>query len=163
MNLASGHTNEGGVMETGQASAAREAMPRWEHLTRGSERVVRGRGRSLEESFEQAAVALCALVVDPASVEVREEVELVCEATAPERLLADWLRAIVHKMAARRLCFRCFAVRMDGTRLFGHAFGEPLDRERHPFARDVRGVSLVDTRVSQGADGLWTAECEVEL
>ncbi len=150
-------------METGQASAAREAVPRWEHLTRGSERVVRGRGRSLEEAFEQAAVALCALVVDPTSVEVREEVELTCEATAPERLLADWLRAIVQKMAAHRLGFRCFAVRMDGKCLFGHAFGEPLDRERHASARDVRGVSLVDTRVFQGADGLWTAECEVEL
>ncbi|ATB51193.1 archease [Corallococcus macrosporus] len=150
-------------METGQASAPREARPWGEHLARGPEHRVRGRGRSLEEAFEQAAVALCALVVDRDAVEVREEAELVCEATELDRLLADWLRAVVHKMASRHLLFRCFAVRMDGTRLFGHAFGEPWDRERHPSARDVRGVSLVGTRVCQGADGLWTAECEVEL
>ncbi|WP_426755770.1 archease [Myxococcus sp. Y35] len=149
--------------ETSGVMGAPEVPPYWEHLMRGSERLVRGRGRSLEQAFEQAAVALCALVVDPAAVEVREEVELVCDSPAVDRLLADWLRAVVQKMASRHLVFRCFAVRMDGPRLFGHAFGETLDRERHAFARDVRGVSLVGSRVWQGADGLWTAECEVEL
>ncbi len=150
-------------LDTSGVVAAPGAAVRWEHLRRGSEQVVRGLGRSLEEAFEQAAVALCALVVDPAAVEVREEVELVCDAPDTDRLLADWLRAIVQKMASRRVTFHCFAVRMDGTRLFGHAFGEPLDRERHASARDVRGVSLVDTRVWRGPDGLWSAECEVEL
>ncbi|AKQ70468.1 Archease [Myxococcus hansupus] len=158
MSLEPGQSNEGA------GPAATPGTPAcWEHVTRGSERLVRGRGRSLEVAFEQAAVALCALVEDPSTVEVREEVELVCESPELDRLLADWLRAVVHKMASRHLAFRCFAVRMDGTRLFGHAFGEPLDREQHPFAGDVRGVSLVDAHVWQGADGLWTAECEVEL
>ncbi|GHG78514.1 archease [Comamonas sp. JC664] len=155
---------EPGQLGEGAGPAVTPGAPaRWEHVTRGSERWVRGRGRSLEAAFEQAAVALCALVEDPSAVEVREEVELECASPEPDRLLADWLRAVVHTMASRHLVFRCFAVRRDGTRLFGHAFGEPLDRARHPFARDVRGVSLVDTRVWRGADGLWTAECEVEL
>ncbi|MCP3143914.1 archease [Pyxidicoccus xibeiensis] len=148
-------------MDVGLAPGA--AAPRWEHLTRGTERVVRGNGRSPEEAFEQAAVALCALVADPAAVEVREEIPVECDAPDRERLLADWLRAVIQLMAARDLRFRCFAVRLDGRHLFGLAFGEHVDRARHPDAVDVRGVTLVGPSVRRTADGRWTAECEVEV
>ena len=155
-------TREGGAMDAGPMPTVGASPPRGEHSNRGSERVVRGRGRSAEEALEQAAVALCARVADPASVEVREEVSVECEARDLDHLLADWLGAIVHNMAARRLRFRCFAVRLDGWRLFGHAFGEHQDSQRHQGPLELRGLSLVGARVRREADGHWTAECEVE-
>ncbi|MBZ4423251.1 archease [Myxococcus sp. RHST-1-4] len=154
-------STQGGTMDAGLVPGAGAAPPRWEHLTRGSARVVRGSGRSAEQALEQAAVALCALVTDPSKVEVREEVTIECDARDLDHLLADWLRAVVHNMAARRLRFRCFAVRLDGRRLFGSAFGEHVDRARHPGPADVRGVSLIGTTVRRDAEGGWTAECEV--
>jgi SHS2 domain-containing protein len=171
MNLGSrGHMDtspntEGGTMDTGLAPGAGAAPPRWEHLTLGPERRVRGNGRTPEEALEQAAVALCALVADPSTVEVREEVEVEvdCDAHDLDHLLADWLRAIFHNMAARRLRFRCFAVRLDGWHLFGHAFGEHVDPARHHGTLELRGVSLAGPTVRRAADGWWTAECEVKV
>lgn len=149
-------------MDAGLVPGAGASPPRWEHLTRGAERVVRGSGRTPEEALEQAAVALCALVADPSTVEVREEVTVGCDARDLDHLLADWLGAVLHNMAARRLRFRCFAVRLDGWRLFGSAFGEHVDPERHQGALELRGVCLVGHGVRREADGRWTAECEVE-
>ncbi|WP_241758915.1 archease [Pyxidicoccus parkwayensis] len=150
-------------MDAGPVPAATGANtpPRWEHLTRGTARAVRGVGRSEEEALEQAAVALCALVADPTQVEVREEVSVECDAKDLDSLLADWLGAILHNMSARRLRFRCFAVRLDGRRLFGHAFGEHVDPARHHGVMEPRGVSLTKPVVRGTADGRWTAECEV--
>ncbi|WP_240359273.1 archease [Pyxidicoccus trucidator] len=150
-------------METGLAPGTGAAPPHWEHLTRGTEQRVRGNGRTPDEALEQAAVALCALVADPAAVEVREEVEVECDAHDLDSLLANWLRSIVHNMAARRLRFRCFAVRLDGWHLFGLAYGEHLDPERHQGALGLRGVSLVEPTVRRTEDGRWTAECKVEV
>ncbi|MCP3102564.1 archease [Myxococcus sp. K15C18031901] len=135
----------------------------WEDVTRGDARWVRGRGRTPEVAFEQAAVALCARVADPAAVEVREEVPVTCEPADLDRLLADWLRALVHLMASRELRFHCFVVRMDGRRLFASAFGERLDPARHGARAQVRGATVSDPRVRRGADGQWVAECEVEV
>lgn len=151
-------------MDTGGlAPGAGATPPRWEHLTHGTQLRVRGNGRTPEEALEQAAVALCALVADPMAVEVREEVEVECNAHDLDALLADWLRAIIHNMAARRLRFRCFAVRLDGWHLFGLAYGEHLDPARHQGSLALRGVSLVGPTVRRQADGWWTAECGVQV
>jgi SHS2 domain-containing protein len=136
---------------------------RWERFTRGSDVGIRGIGRSCEQAFEMAAVALGALVTDPRQVEAREEVELACEARATEQLLADWLRAVVHAMALRRMRFHCFAVRLDGPRLFGHGFGEHADPARHPPGMEVTGATLTEVSVRRGQDGMWTAECLIEV
>jgi SHS2 domain-containing protein len=153
---------EGGGMDTGLATGAQGTPPRWEHLTRGTEQRVRGNGRTPDEALEQAAVALCALVADPLTVEVREEVSIECDAHDLDSLLANWLRSVIHNMAARRLRFRCFAVRLDGWHLFGSAYGEHLDPARHQGSLELRGVSLAGCTVRRQPDGRWTAECEVK-
>lgn len=150
-------------MDAGLMPDTQGVPPRWEHLLRGPQQVVRGEGRSPEEALEQAAVALCALVTDPASVEVREEVEVECDAADLDRLVADWLGSVLHNMAARRLRFRCFAVRLDGRRLYGLAFGEHVDPARHAASGSVRGVLPAGASVRRVADGRWTAECAVEV
>jgi SHS2 domain-containing protein len=149
-------------MDAGPVPGAGASLPRGEHPAQGMTRTVRGVGRSPEEALERAGVALSALVADPATVEVREEVSLECDARDLDHLLADWLGAIVHNMAARRLRFRCFAVRLDGRRLFGNAFGEHVDPERHHGALGLRRVSLARPTVRRSAEGQWTAECEVQ-
>ena len=47
----------------------------WEHFSHGSDIGVRGIGNTLEEAFEQAAVALTAVVADVCSVHEKEIVE----------------------------------------------------------------------------------------
>jgi tRNA-splicing ligase RtcB len=58
---------------------------------------VRGFGRTCEEAFEQAALALTAVVVPPELIEARENVLVTCAAGDIELLLLDWLSAVVYQ------------------------------------------------------------------
>ncbi|MBJ6765022.1 archease [Myxococcaceae bacterium JPH2] len=146
-----------------EAEGRAEAPARWERFTRGSDVGIRGIGRSVEQAFEMAALALSSLVEDPRRVQAQEEIEMECEARATDRLLADWLRHVVGAMASGHVRFHCFVVRIDGPRLFGHGYGERVKPTREPRAPPVTGATLAEVSVRQGADGLWTAECLVEL
>ena len=63
-------------------------MNRWEHFEHGADIGVRGFGASVAEAFEQAALALTAVVTDLTSVRPLERVEVHCEAPDNELLLA---------------------------------------------------------------------------
>lgn len=139
-----------------------DLRPGWEHFTHGADVGVRGRGATLEAAFANAALALVAVVADPAGVAARERVEVRCEAPDPELLLVDWLNAVVYEMAIRRLLFARFAVRLDGTRLAAEGWGEPLDVARHAPAVEVKGATYTALRVAQEADG-WVAQCVVDV
>src|SRR5690606_32481389 len=94
-----------GAPQTEGAHMAATAPRRWEHFTHGGALGVRGRGPTLEASFEQAALALSAGVCDPARVRPVEVVHFELEARDPEALLADWLGAVLDRMRARDLVF----------------------------------------------------------
>ena len=102
----------------------------WEHFHHEADIGVRGRGDSREAAFEAAAVALTAVITDPATINCRESVSIDCEAPDPELLFVDWLNALVYEMATRRLLFCRFSVELDGTRLHASACGEAIDIAR---------------------------------
>ena len=85
-------------------------MARWEHFSHGSDIGVRGFGNSIEEAFEQAAVALTAVVADVSCVEMTESVEVRCDAPDVELLLVSWLNAVIYEMAVRTMLFSRFRV-----------------------------------------------------
>ena len=137
-------------------------MP-WEHFAHGADIGVRGIGATRSEAFEQAALALTAVVTDPASVAAREPAVIRCEAPDDELLLADWLNAIVYEMATRGALFGRFAVTLDRQRLEATAWGEPVDRARHRPAVEVKAATYTALAVAQRADGAWIAQCVVDV
>lgn len=138
-------------------------IPGWEHFEHQADIGVRGRGRTEAEAFEQAALALMAVSVDPARVAGTERVDVRCEAPDLELLLVDWLSRLVYEMSARRLIFGKFSVRIDGCRLVGSAWGERADSARHEPAVEVKGVSYLALRVGTDPDGGWVAQCVVDV
>lgn len=124
---------------------------------------VRGLGPSMASAFEQAAVALTAVITEPDTVRPLEAVEIRCEAPDPEILLADWLNAIVFEMATRKLLFSRFDVRIDDGHLAATATGESVDVERHQPAAEVKGATLSELEVARDADGTWHAQCVVDV
>jgi tRNA nucleotidyltransferase (CCA-adding enzyme) len=136
---------------------------RWEHFFHVADVGVRGHGASMAQAFEQAAVALTAVIAEPAAIEPRETVDISCEAPDPGILLADWLNALVFEMATRGMLFGRFEVRTDGRRLTARAFGEPVNVERHSPAAEVKGATLSELDVAQDADGKWHAQCIVDV
>lgn len=137
-------------------------MARWEHFEHGADVGIRGVGASVEEAFEQAALALSAVIAAPGNVQARQLIEVDCRAPDLELLLVDWLNALVLQMATRRMLFCRFSVRLDGSQLSGVAWGEPIDRARHQPAVEVKGATYTALRVFE-AGGEWTAQCVVDV
>jgi SHS2 domain-containing protein len=135
----------------------------WEHFEHEADVGVRGIGATPAQAFEQAALAMTAVITDPAAVVPRERVEIRCENDDPELLLADWLNALVFEMATRHLLFGAFAVQLEGAALTGVARGEPVDVHRHQPAVEVKGATLTELKVARRADGQWVAQCVVDV
>ncbi len=124
---------------------------------------VRGVGPTRASAFEQAALALTMAVTDPAGIALEEAVEVACEAPDDAILLHDWLNALIYELAMRHLVFGRFAVAIEGQRLRGQAWGEPVDRDRHMPAVEPKGATLTALKVEQRGDGAWVAQCIVDV
>ena len=142
---------------------ASESKKGWEHFPHGADIGVRGVGPTREAAFEQAAIALTAVVTDPRLVTPRESVTLSCSAPDEELLLVEWLNALVYEMATRRMLFGRYAVEIQDGRLTAEAWGEPVDVPRHQPATEVKGATLTALRVSRDAAGRWLAQCVVDV
>lgn len=134
----------------------------WEHFEHGADIGVRGFGASVAEAFEQAALALTAVITDPSTVRPLEHVEVSCEAPDNELLLAEWLNALVYEMATRRMLFSRFAVRLQSDGLSGEAWGEEVDVARHHPAVEAKGATYTQLRVARADDG-WVAQTVVDV
>ena len=134
----------------------------WEHFEHGADIGVRGLGATKAGAFEQAGLALTAVVADPAAVRAAERVALACEAPDDELLLAEWLNALVYEMSTRRMLFSRFAVRLENGRLQAEAWGEPVDTARHQPAVEVKGATYTGLRVAREGDG-WLAQTVVDV
>lgn len=142
--------------------AAASAKARWEQFPHDADVGVRGYGASPAEAFEQAALALTS-VVTHAEVRPVTAVEVTCRAPDLELLLVEWLNAIIYEMAVRNMLFSRFAVRIDGDRLTGTLWGEPVDVARHAPACEPKGATYTALKVSADADGTCSAGCIVDV
>ncbi len=134
----------------------------WEHFEHGADIGVRGFGVSKAEAFEQAGLAMTAVITDPAGVDSREVVAIRCEAPDDELLLAEFLNALVYEMSTRKMLFGQFSVQIDGTTLSGQAWGERVDVARHHPAVEVKGATYTALRVAR-EDGRWVAQTVVDV
>lgn len=137
--------------------------PAWEHFEHGADIGVRGFGRSREEAFANAALALTAVIADLDNVVPREHVRVECEAPDDELLFVDWLNAVIFEMATRNMLFSRYQVTLASGTLAGELWGEPVDRERHAPAVEVKGATYTDLAVRQGKDRRWVAQCIVDV
>jgi len=137
--------------------------PRWEHFRHGADIGVRGIGSTKDEAFRQAAVALTAVMTDPASVARECSVTIERDAPDDEILLMDWLNAIIYEMSVNQLLFGAFDVRLEDHRLQGTAWGEKVDVLRHEPAVEIKGATLTGLSVAKNDDGEWVAQCVVDV
>lgn len=137
-------------------------MP-WEHFAHDADIGVRGLGATRAEAFEQAALAVTAVITEPDGVAANEAIAIEAEAPDDDLLLVDWLNAVVYQMATRSMLFGRFAVKLEDHRLTATAWGEPVDRLRHRPAVEVKGATYTELSVEKRGDGLWIAQCVVDV
>jgi tRNA nucleotidyltransferase (CCA-adding enzyme) len=135
----------------------------YEHFPHDADVGVRGFGPTLEAAFGQAALAMTAVITDPSKIADRERMDLECTAPDYDLLLNDWLNALIYAMADRHMLFGRFEVHIEDGRLRASAWGEPADRRRHEPAVEVKGATLTGLEVSRDANGLWRAQCVLDV
>jgi SHS2 domain-containing protein len=135
----------------------------WAHFEHRADIGVRGIGPTREAAFEQAALALTAVVTPLERVLPHRRVELACEAANDESLFVAWLNALVYEMAVRRMLFSRFRVAIDGPRLQASAWGEPISVRRHRPVVEVKGATFTALRVAQDEHGAWLAQTVVDV
>jgi len=139
----------------------------WEHFHHVADIGVRGYGVSLEDAFACAAMALSAVIAPLDVVEPRERVTIEVRSADLEILLVEWLDALIYEMAVRHMLFSRFDLHIraedGGFRLAATAWGEPVDRDRHQPAVEVKGATLTALKVEETPQGLWVAQCVVDV
>jgi tRNA nucleotidyltransferase (CCA-adding enzyme) len=85
----------------------------WSHFAHQADIGIKVTADSLPGAFEEAAIALTAIVTEPVSVESVESVKIECSAENNELLLVDWLSAVIYEMAVRKMLFSRFEVTID--------------------------------------------------
>jgi len=121
-----------------------------------------GVGSGIREAFEQAAIALTAVITDPASVRAERRIEVRVQAPDRELLLVDWLNALIYAMATERMLFSRFEVDIAGDRLDAIAWGETVDVSRHQPAVEVKGATYTELAVRKIGTA-WLARCVVDV
>jgi tRNA nucleotidyltransferase (CCA-adding enzyme) len=134
-----------------------------EHFPHGADVGVRGIGRTKEQAFEQAAIALSEIVTDVERILLQEAIAVECEAPSDGLLLVDWLNRLIYEMAVQHMVFGRFAVTIEGGRLYGRAWGEKLDQARHAPVVEPKGATFTALKVERRDDGAWVAQCVIDV
>jgi SHS2 domain-containing protein len=140
-----------------------QPVPRWEHFHHQADIGIRGVGRTREEAFAMGGVAFTAVMTDPGLVEQRVEEPLDLSAPGDDFLFLDFVNELVFLAATKGLLFSRFEVCIDGDRLTARIWGEVMDPARHDPAVEVKAASMNELRVRQGEDGMWVAQCVVDV
>jgi SHS2 domain-containing protein len=152
-----------GMISEAERPGAMPSAPGWEHFHHEADIGVRGFGHTPAQAFEQTALAMTAVIVDPSSVQARDTLQIEVSGPDAEMLLYEWLNSLVYEMATRKMLFGQFRVEIADGELRGTAQGEPIDVARHRPTVEIKGATFTELAVRQRDDGLWLAQCVVDV
>lgn len=121
------------------------------------------RGRTVEELFANAALAMMSLGWELESVGESEQREIRAEGEDVEWMLYDWLAAILALADAEGLVLKRFLVNEISNGLVrGTVWGERYDKSRHRARTYIKAVTLHQFQVSRTDSG-WTARVFLDV
>lgn len=135
----------------------------WEHFEHEADIGVRGIAPTLSQAFEQIALALTAVMTDLNSVSADTSVDIECSSDDWEILLVDWLNNLIYEMATRKILFSQFHIEINKNKLTASAKGELIDIPKHQPAVEIKGATYTELKVFQRSDGMWVAQCIVDV
>jgi SHS2 domain-containing protein len=118
---------------------------------------------TLDALFADAAAGLLTVITgDLSAVLPAASKEVTLPFDKSDLLLFDWLNHLLYLFDVEHLLFCKFEAHCDESGLHARAWGEPLDRERHPLEHEVKAITYHGLRVERTADG-WLAELIVDI
>src|SRR3989304_10334207 len=103
----------------------------YEHFEHQADAGVRGIGKSLQESFQECARALYALLTDLSKVKPVKKFEFSCVADNKQELLVEFLNHLITKTSTNNIFFSKFKVVLKNDSLKCTAWGERINLKKH--------------------------------
>lgn len=124
---------------------------------------IRGWGETIEEAFENAAIALFSIVVEDLDRVIPcKHIRIHCTSMDLEGLFVAWLNELLAQAGIRNMVFSRFKCHIKDLELEGLASGERFDPLRHQRGEEVKGATFTQLAVRK-QDGLWLAQCVVDV
>ena len=140
-----------------------ENSQNWQHFNHAADIGIRGIAKSLEHAFEYAAYAMTAVMIDPKKIPQNQNISIIAQATDLELLLVDWLSEIIYLSDTKKMLFSRFKVQIDRFRLKAQISGAPISKCSAKPAVEVKGVTYAELLVKQNKNGLWIAQCVLDV
>ena len=134
----------------------------WEHFAHQADIGIKATADSLSRAFEDAALALTAIITEPAKVDTVESVKIECSAESDELLLVNWLNAIIYEIAVRKMLFSKFEVKIENLTVSAKIWGEKINQNKHAPAVEPKAVTYNQLSV-KNENGKWTVQCVIDV
>lgn len=119
-------------------------------------------GSTLEEAFEEAAVATLEVILDTSTVEPNESVTIEVSGIDLNELLVEWIGQIIALIDTEMKFFSKFKIEKletcaEGFSLVGKAMGEPINLEKHDVRTEVKAMTYADLMIDKGPEkiSIW--------
>ncbi|MCS6787222.1 MAG: archease [Thiobacillaceae bacterium] len=122
---------------------------------------IEAEGRSLEEAFENAALAMFAVMAEPSTVLPERQVSVEFDEPDAEYALVKWLNGLLAQARLHGLVLCGFELTRDDGHWRGTAWGMPW-RPGAERGTEVKGATLTALKVEQTAKG-YRVRCVVDV
>ncbi len=122
---------------------------------------ISGSGKTMEEAFEAAAMALFAIQSDLSEIEPKKKTVFDFSENDIEFAFVMWLNRLIYEAKSAGLAFCRFSLERKDNLWHGEAEGEPW-RENMTRGVEVKGATLTCLSVKQEY-GIWEARCIVDV
>ena len=123
----------------------------------------RAYGKTREELFANAAVAMLSIACELDDVAPCSEYALSATGADEESLLVGWLSEVLYWFDGKRIALREFRVtHLDAASIRCAARGEPRDAQRHRPKLIVKAVTWHQLRIARDGNG-WLAEVYLDI
>ncbi len=124
-------------------------------------------GKTREEVFENAALAMFNVIIDTERVSGDATKEIFLKSSDLESLLVDWLSELLYLFEVDEIVFREFRVEKIREEkgeysITAQALGKKYYLENLPFKTEIKAVTYNQLEITKGADG-WKAQVVVDI
>lgn len=131
--------------------------PRFWFLEHRADAYIAAQGKTLEEAFENAALATFEVMTETGKVKPENEESVEVEGFDEKALLYNWLEALLIKFELTQNLYREFKIQdiekiPSGLRLKATIYGERFDPKKHPQKVGVKAITYHQMEIVQKPD-----------
>jgi len=124
---------------------------------------IRGKGNTLAEAFEQAALAMFEIMVDTIDLNPTESQIVEIEADNSEELLISWLSELLFLKDVENKIFSRFEIsKIDDNTIVAKVYGEKIDFSHHKLKLEVKAATWTQLAIKKHDNG-YIAQCLVDV